>query len=72
MLWYSGSGIDAGIKFRPTLEELKAIGPDFTTRWENYFANAPDKPVLWMGPISACVSPSTQRCIWVYMLSDWG
>ncbi|TFL03300.1 hypothetical protein BDV98DRAFT_563991 [Pterulicium gracile] len=47
------NGIDAGIKFRPTLEELKAIGPDFTTRWENYFANAPDKPVLWMGPISA-------------------
>lgn len=43
------SGIDAGVKLRPSDEELKDIGPGFQQRWKAYFANAPDKPILWTG-----------------------
>ncbi|KAJ7745758.1 GMC oxidoreductase-domain-containing protein [Mycena metata] len=46
------NGLDAGIKFRPNAEELKELGPDFASRWETYFKNAPDKPVIWCGPSS--------------------
>jgi len=40
------SGIDAGIKMRPTNEELSSMSPEFSRRWSTYFANAPDKPVM--------------------------
>ena len=40
------SGIDAGIKLRPTNEELSSMSPEFSHRWSTYFANAPDKPVM--------------------------
>lgn len=43
------NGIDAGVKLRPSDEELKDIGPGFQQRWKAYFANAPDKPILWTG-----------------------
>ena len=46
------SGIDAGIKIRPNQEDLKVIGPAFQEKWEQYFVNALDKPVLWIGVIS--------------------
>jgi alcohol oxidase len=46
------SAIDAGIKIRPNEEDLKEIGPAFTTRWNSYFADAPDKPVMWIGPFA--------------------
>ncbi|KAH8826569.1 GMC oxidoreductase-domain-containing protein [Flagelloscypha sp. PMI_526] len=45
------NGIDAGVKLRPTAQELAQM-PAFSTRWKEYFQNAPDKPVLWMGPLS--------------------
>ena len=51
-IFFAHSGIDAGVKIRPTPEELEAWGPEFRKRWESYFAPAPDKPVLWMGPAS--------------------
>ncbi|KAF8263967.1 alcohol oxidase-like protein [Lactarius quietus] len=41
--------IDAGIKWRPTPSEVAELGPEFQEYWESYFANAPDKPVLWVG-----------------------
>ena len=47
------SGLDSGMKLRPDEEELKAIGPDFTTRWREYFADAPDKPVMYIGTLAA-------------------
>ncbi|KAF8627066.1 hypothetical protein AX17_006405 [Amanita inopinata Kibby_2008] len=47
------NGIDAGIKMRPRSEDLEEIGPDFQKRWQDYFANAPDKPVMWMGLLAA-------------------
>jgi len=40
---------DAGIKWRPTPSELAELGPEFQEYWDSHFANAPDKPVLWMG-----------------------
>ena len=49
------SGVSAGIKWRPDPSELPEFGPEFKKVWDAYFANAPDKPVLWMGVISACV-----------------
>lgn len=50
------SGLDAGIKLRPTVEELEELGSQFKNQWADYFANTPDKPVIWVGPISACVT----------------
>ena len=46
------SGIDGGVKIRPTPEELEAWGPEFKKRWEEYFVPSPDKPVLWMGQLA--------------------
>ena len=42
--WNSGG--DAGIKMRPTNEELLSLSPEFDHRWSTYFANAPDKPAM--------------------------
>jgi hypothetical protein len=47
--------LDAGIKWRPTLSEVAELGPEFQEHWDTHFANAPDKPVLWMGFVSAFV-----------------
>jgi len=49
----SHNGIDAGIKIRPNEDDLREIGPEFTARWKNYFENAPDKPVMWIGTLAA-------------------
>jgi len=44
------NGIDAGVKIRPTEEELKQMDswptPHFRSGWESYFENKPDKPVM--------------------------
>ncbi|KAF9466617.1 GMC oxidoreductase-domain-containing protein [Collybia nuda] len=53
----SHNALDAGIKIRPNEEDLKEIGPEFRKRWEQYFAAAPDKPVMWFGPFSAYAAP---------------
>jgi len=47
------NGIDAGIKLRPTAEELEELGPQFSRQWAEYFVDAPDKPVIWVGPVAA-------------------
>jgi hypothetical protein len=52
---FGNSGLNAGIKWRPDPAELPEFGPEFKEVWDAYFANAPDKPVLWMGIIAACV-----------------
>src|SRR6266702_3899754 len=49
------SSIDAGIKWRPKPSEVAEIGSEFQEYWDSYFANAPDKPVLWIGLGSAFV-----------------
>lgn len=44
------NGIDAGVKIRPTEEELKEFEswptPQFNEGWKSYFKNKPDKPVM--------------------------
>ena len=49
------SGVDAGIKLRPTTEDLLSMSPEFDHRWSTFFANAPDKPVMLAIPFSGCV-----------------
>lgn len=50
------NGIDAGVKIRPTEQELgemkKWPTPDFTEGYESYFRNKPDKPVMHYSIIS--------------------
>ncbi|TFK36631.1 alcohol oxidase-like protein [Crucibulum laeve] len=46
------NGLDAGIKMRPNEEDLKILGPAFEERWKTFFADAPDKPVVWIGTVS--------------------
>lgn len=55
---YLVSALDAGVKLRPTEEELKAIGPAFKQKWEEYYVGVPDKPVMWIGPVSMWGGPS--------------
>ncbi|TFK74193.1 alcohol oxidase [Pluteus cervinus] len=59
----SHSGLDAGIKIRPDEEDLKELGPDFEKRWNEYFASAPDKPIMWIGTLAAYagVDPAVPR-----------
>ncbi|KAF8206181.1 hypothetical protein K438DRAFT_1904949 [Mycena galopus ATCC 62051] len=46
------NGIEAGIKIRPNVKDLEVLGPSFSTRWQEFFANRPDKPVMWIGPLA--------------------
>ncbi|KAH9959185.1 alcohol oxidase-like protein [Russula dissimulans] len=50
------NGIEAGIKWRPNAKELAELGPEFKQVWDSYFANSPDKPVSWIGFLSALVA----------------
>jgi hypothetical protein len=52
---HGNSGLSAGIKWRPEPSELPEFGSEFKELWEAYFANAADKPVLWMGVMTAYV-----------------
>ena len=49
------SGLDAGIKWRPSEQELQELGPAFAGRWKEYFADKPDKPVIFFCPLSMYV-----------------
>ncbi|KAJ5902534.1 hypothetical protein N7495_003062 [Penicillium taxi] len=50
------NGIDAGVKIRPTSQELGNMKnwptPEFVKGWESYFKNKPDKPVMHYSVIS--------------------
>lgn len=50
------SGIEVGIKWRPSPSELVELGPEFNEVWDSIYANAPDKPALWMAIFSACLA----------------
>ncbi|KAL1942491.1 hypothetical protein VTO73DRAFT_6093 [Trametes versicolor] len=52
------NGIDAGCKYRPTPAELEDIGPTFKERWESFYANSPEKSILWIGELAMYVGPS--------------
>ena len=55
LIVHGTSGLSAGIKWRPEPSELPGFGPEFKELWDAYLANAPDKPVLWMGVMSSYV-----------------
>jgi alcohol oxidase len=44
------NGIDAGVKIRPTEDELNQMDswpcPEFRSGWDSYFKEKPDKPVM--------------------------
>lgn len=50
------NGIDAGVKIRPTEQELKEFEswptPHFKDGWASYFKDKPDKPVMHYSVIS--------------------
>lgn len=52
----STNGIEAGVKIRPTEEELAEMRnwptPEFQSGWDTYFKNKPDKPVMHYSVIS--------------------
>lgn len=50
---YATNYIDCGGKFRPSEAELKAMGPAFGKVWNEYFKDAPDKPVMFAALINA-------------------
>ncbi|KAJ7745760.1 GMC oxidoreductase-domain-containing protein [Mycena metata] len=56
------NGLEAGIKIRPTAKDLEVIGSTFNKRWQDFFANNPDKPVAWVGPLAGYTggNPSIQ------------
>ncbi|KAH9987565.1 alcohol oxidase-like protein [Russula vinacea] len=53
------TGLGGGIKYRPGPSELADFGPEFKKVWDSFFVNAPDKPVIWIGILSALVGDPT-------------
>jgi alcohol oxidase len=50
---YVWNYVDTGIKYRPNKDEIKSMGPEFENVWKEYFANKPDKPLMYLGMMSA-------------------
>jgi len=48
----TSSSIDAGIRIRPNVEDLKTM-PEFEERWQTYFANSPDKPLMVIASVAS-------------------
>ncbi|KAF8335164.1 GMC oxidoreductase-domain-containing protein [Amanita rubescens] len=63
------NGIDAGIKLRPGPEELEELGQVFENEWKNYYAPAPDKPLIIVliagGMANASSEPPTKKYLTV-------
>ena len=55
------SVVEVGVKWRPGPSELVELGPKFKEVWDLLYANAPDKPVLWTGIFSACMSSNRNQ-----------
>lgn len=55
------NGIEAGVKIRPTEEELKTMEkwptPHFKSGWDSYFKDKPDKPVMHYSVIAGYCLP---------------
>ncbi|KAK0449786.1 GMC oxidoreductase-domain-containing protein [Desarmillaria tabescens] len=73
------NGIDAGIKIRPVDKDLTELGPEFKKRWDSLYVPAPDKALLWLGPIAGYMGRTpdlqdrklfTMTCISYYPISS--
>jgi alcohol oxidase len=47
--------VDTGMKYRPTPDEVKSMGPEFENVWKEHFVNKPDKPLLYIGVVSTYI-----------------
>ncbi|KAI0759054.1 alcohol oxidase-like protein [Fomes fomentarius] len=56
----ANNGLDAGIKLRPLKKDFDVIGEAFRKRWLEYYAPAPDKPVLWLASVSLFTGDRTK------------
>ena len=65
LIEYGISGLGGGIKYRPGPSELADFGPEFKKVWDSFFVNAPDKPVIWIGILSAYVFQTGSSCSFV-------
>ncbi|KAH3688392.1 hypothetical protein WICPIJ_000624, partial [Wickerhamomyces pijperi] len=54
------NGIEAGVKIRPTEEELATADEDFRQGYADYFANKPDKPLMHYSVISGFFGDHTK------------
>ncbi|PWW75220.1 GMC oxidoreductase [Tuber magnatum] len=45
---YATNFLNAGGKVRPTEKEIEAMGPEFRKFYDEYFKDAPDKPVMFV------------------------
>ncbi|KAJ3882839.1 hypothetical protein F5051DRAFT_489941 [Lentinula edodes] len=52
------NSVDAGVKLRPTPEELEELGPSFRKIWEEFYVGALDKPVACLVPTAGDVQNS--------------
>lgn len=57
------------MKVRPTAAELDTMGPDFKKVWEEYFVNAPDKPVMFGCSIAGFLGDHTTVPAGKYMMN---
>ena len=46
------NSIDISSKFRPTEEDVTALGPEFRKKWDEDFKDAPNRPMMLMGMVS--------------------
>jgi len=54
------NGLNAGIKVRPGPEDLKELGQEFENAWNEFYAPAPDKPLIITCPIAGMIQPSSE------------
>ncbi|RPA90913.1 alcohol oxidase [Choiromyces venosus 120613-1] len=50
---YATNFVNAGGKVRPTEKEIDEMGPEFRKFYDQYFKDAPDKPVMFVAIINA-------------------
>ncbi|KAK2460295.1 hypothetical protein APHAL10511_007684 [Amanita phalloides] len=55
------NGIDVGIKMRPSLHDLRELGQEFHSVWQNTFVPAPDKPVLTPSFLAGTLRPGPKE-----------
>ncbi|KAI0310132.1 alcohol oxidase-like protein [Amylostereum chailletii] len=60
------NGIDAGVKLRPFENEIASFGPEFKKVWEEYYAPAPDKSLLWIGQDSMLLTADPSAFVGKY------
>ncbi|KIK56903.1 hypothetical protein GYMLUDRAFT_46795 [Collybiopsis luxurians FD-317 M1] len=66
------NSLDAAIKLRPTgSKDLDEIGPSFTSAWTEYFANAPDKPIMITAAAAANMCAPPEKPAKIFSLASY-